>query len=223
MKLLDLSQPLFDGAPNCPDHPPVRVLRIASHEKDGWQLEFLEMALHSGSHIDAPLHKLAGGMPINAFALEDFVLPAWVVDFRGINPGTGIFADHLKSRLPSNPTACRGSAVLLATGQGDPGCRGHEDWKGNPAFLHPEGARYLVDRGVRAVGIDHFSLGGCQDDQNRKTHEIVLGAGLWIVEELFFPPEVFSKSGPFVLWALPINFIGASGAFCRPVLVWEDS
>jgi kynurenine formamidase len=61
VKLIDLSQPLYDGAPNCPAHPPVQSRIIADHPKDGWRVELLTLASHTGSHVDAPFHKLAQG------------------------------------------------------------------------------------------------------------------------------------------------------------------
>src|SRR5215212_2325949 len=72
MRLIDLSQPVFDGCPNCPAHPPVRVTLGATHEKDGWRLELLHFASHTGSHVDAPLHKLAGGASLDDLPLDRF-------------------------------------------------------------------------------------------------------------------------------------------------------
>ena len=49
-------------------------------------------------------------------------------------------------------------------------------------------------------------------------HEVLLGAGVWIVEELRFPAQVFDLPQPVTFWSLPVNFKGFSGAFCRPVI-----
>jgi kynurenine formamidase len=76
-----------------------------------------------------------------------------------------------------------------------------------------------VDWGVRGVGIDHYSIGGISDPVNPRTHAVVLGAGVWIVEELWFPPEAFGVPQPFTFLCLPVNLKGHTGAFCRPVIV----
>ena len=47
---------------------------------------------------------------------------------------------------------------------------------------------------------------------------ILLGLGIWVVEELKFPADVFSLPHPLKFWALPTNWPGCSGAFCRPVV-----
>ena len=74
---------------------------------------------------------------------------------------------------------------------------------------------------VRGVGIDHYSIGGSRDPDNTRTHEILLGANVWVVEELRFPQETWSLRQPFTFWSLPVNFKNHSGAFCRPVAVVE--
>jgi kynurenine formamidase len=84
--------------------------------------------------------------------------------------------------------------------------------------LDPSGATWLVEKRARGVGIDHFSIGGMVPENDR-THEILLGAGILIVEELAFPDELMSMPMPVDFMALPINLRGHSGAWCRPVVV----
>ena len=82
MRLIDLSQPIYHECPNCPAHPSVKVEYGATHEKEGWHLELLSLASHTGSHVDAPLHKIAGGASLDEVPLDKFVGEAWIVDLR---------------------------------------------------------------------------------------------------------------------------------------------
>ena len=116
MRLIDLSQPLYDNAPNCPVHPPVSFRRTADHPADGWRMEEIAMATHTGSHLDAPLHKIAGGKSIDALPLETFVGPARIADLRGLTADVPITAELLAEKLPG---LAAGEIVLLATGWGD--------------------------------------------------------------------------------------------------------
>ena len=213
MRLIDLSQPLFDNAPNCPVHPPVAFKRTADHAQGGWRMEEIAMATHTGSHLDAPLHKIAAGKSITDLPLESFAGLARIADLRGLAADAPItpamLAPKLKGVAPRD-------IVLLATGWGDKRAKS-DDWLQHSPFLHPDGARWLVECGVRGVGIDHFSIGG-MGPLNAETHTILLGAGLWVVEELRFPSEVFALPQPLKFWALPMNWPGCSGAFCRPVI-----
>jgi arylformamidase len=216
MTLIDLSQPIEDAGPNCPVHPPISIQPIADHPRDGWRMELLTMASHSGSHVDAPLHKIAGGAAVDDLPLDTFVGTAFLADFRGVPADTAIDGAMLAARLPSVPV---GKIVLLATGWGDRRAK-TDEWFHHSPFLAPNGAQWLVDRGIRAVGIDHYSIGGSRDPDNTRTHQILLGAGKWVVEDLHFPPVIFTIPQPFTFWSLPINLKAHSGAFCRPVAVF---
>jgi kynurenine formamidase len=214
MKLIDLSQPLFDGSPNCPVHPPVRSVLLKDHPAAGWRVEHLSLSNHSGSHVDAPLHKIAGGASLDEVPLERFAGQALIADLRGIAPSAPITVDMLTAKVGES---LRGMIVLLATGWGDK--RGHtHEWLYDSPYLAPAAAQWLVAAGANGVGIDHYSIGGMRDSINPIVHEILLGGGMWIVEELHFPSEAFAVAQPCRFWSLPINLKGHSGAFCRPVI-----
>ena len=216
MRLLDLSQPLYHGAPNCPVHPPVVFKRTLDHPETGWCMEEIAMATHTGSHLDAPLHKIAGGASIGQLPLEGFAGPAMIADLRGLAAGEAIMPDALAKKLTGELTA---KILLIATGWGERRAMSDE-WLHHSPYLHPDAARWLVSQGICGVGIDHFSIGG-MSAANEATHSILLGAGIWILEELRFPPESFLIPQPVKFWALPLNWPGCSGAFCRPVIELE--
>jgi kynurenine formamidase len=215
MKFIDLSQPVYDGSPNCPVHPPVKSEIIRDHPTHGWRVEVLTLSNHTGSHVDAPLHKIAGGASLDDIPLERFAGPARIADLRGIGPSTPITVDVLKGTLPGE---IADQIVLLATGWGEKRAK-TDEWLYRSPYLAPEGAAWLVGRGVRGVGIDHYSIGGITDQINPRTHTILLEAGVWIVEELRFPPEAFTVPQPFSFLSLPVNLKGHTGGFCRPVIV----
>jgi arylformamidase len=215
MKLIDLSQPVYDGSPNCPVHPPVKSEILRDHPQHGWRVEVLTLSNHTGSYVDAPLHKIAGGASLDEIPLERFAGPARIVDLRGIGPSTAITIEMLRGKLPET---IADEIVVLATGWGDKRAK-TDEWLYQSPYLDPAAASWLVKRGIRGVGIDHYSIGGMTDPVNPQTHTALLGAGVWIVEELRFPPEAFAVPQPFTFMALPINLKGHTGAFCRPVIV----
>jgi kynurenine formamidase len=219
MKLIDLSQPVYHESPNCPAHPAVCCEVAADHPTDGWRLEKLVFASHTGSHLDAPLHKLAQGQSIDRYPLETFVGPAYVADLRESEAALPITGEHLASKLPAAQSGVlAGAVVLIATGWGAKRAK-TDEWLYHSPKLTADGARWLVERGVRGVGIDHYSIGGAAEPDNSDSHSALLGAGVWILEELRFPDEVFTLPQPVQLWCLPIHLKGHSGAPCRPVLL----
>lgn len=217
MRLIDLSQPVYDNCPNCPAHPAVRIDIIDSHNPtkgETWHMEQLTFASHTGSHVDAPLHKLPGGATLDDIPVERWQGRACVLDFRGLAPQSGITAGMLGEKMPSGESI-RDAFCLLATGWGHKRAKTRE-WLNDSPFLTADGAAWLVEHEARGVGIDHFSIG------DARTHEILLSRPVLIVEELCFPEEVFNVAGPLEFWALPIHLRGHSGAPCRPVLVLRE-
>jgi kynurenine formamidase len=210
MRIIDMSQPLFDGCPNCPDHPPVRSEIIATHEKVGWLVEKITCSNHTASHVDAPLHKIAGGANLDDIPLDRWVGPAVIADLRPCVADQRFGPDDLGPRLAAGDL--RDKIVLLCTGWGERRAK-TDEWLHHASMLGEAGARWLVERGVRGVGIDYYSIG------DAVVHEILLSKGIWIVEELRFSAEVLKLPQPIEFWSLPINFKGHTGAFCRPVAV----
>jgi arylformamidase len=221
MRLIDLSQPVTDGGPNCPVHPPISAKVVATHAKDNWHMEVITLATHTGSHLDAPLHKIDGGKSIDQISLDSFTGEAVLVDLRDSLSDRSITDEILSSKLRGfHPGSLKDAIVLLATGWGERRAA-TDEWHFHSPYLAPSGAQWLVDQGIRAVGIDHYSIGGSRDPDNTRTHEILLGNDLWVVEDLRFPVEIFAIGPRFRFMALPVNFPGHSGAFCRPVAVIE--
>ncbi len=214
MRLIDLSQPVYHESPNYPTHPAVRCEVLTDHPTDGWRTEMLVFPSHTGSHLDAPLHKIPTGISIDAFPLETFAGPAFIADLRDSEPVRKITAEVLLAKLPRD---LAGAAVILGTGWGAKRSRS-EEWQHLSPRLTVEGAEWLVSSGVRGVGIDHFSVGGTTEPENSATHSTLLGAHVWILEDLRLPEDVFSIPQPCMLWCLPVHLKGHGGAPCRPVI-----
>ena len=216
-KIYDLSQPVFDDCPQyCDDPPrPARVHRIYALAIDGVEKEIVEISSHTGTHCDAPSHFLAGGKAIDEVPLETYVGPATIVDLRRKKaPASPIERADLTS-ASIEP----GDIVLLNTGWG------HER-ASTPSFLTQwpylsgDGADYLVACGAKGVGIDAVSLGGYGDPAlGRPPHLSLLGAGKFIIEDLFIPDDVMDGRKRLFVGA-PVKLRGCSGGWARAML-WD--
>lgn len=178
------------------------------------------MASHSGTHLDAPLHKIAGGKSIDQFPLESFRGRAVVVDLTDEAHEDLAIGPGLLERSLNGASDLDNAIVLLNTGWGLRR-EATECWLWHAPFLQADGAAWLVQHKVRGVGIDHFSIGGMQEDQNLRTHEVLLGAGVWIVEELCFREGWRAAQEGAVFQALPLSLPGFSGSPCRAVLIQD--
>jgi len=95
------------------------------------------------------------------------------------------------------------------------------DWANEPfdeSFVHisPAAAQFLADRQVMTVGVDYLSIGGFKAG-GVECHQIMLGAGIWVIEGLQLAGV---GAGVYEMLCLPIKLHGAEGAPAR-VLIWE--
>ena len=87
MQLIDVTAPIRAGMPVYPGDPPVRMALAESIAGgDAYNVTRLDFGLHTGTHVDAPVHAIDGGAGIEAIPLDALVGPAEVVDFPGALP-----------------------------------------------------------------------------------------------------------------------------------------
>ena len=81
-------------------------------------------------------------------------------------------------------------------------------------YISKEAAAFLADRQVQTVGVDYLSVGGFFKD-GVETHQLLLGAQIWVIEGLNLSKI---KPGKYELACLPIKILGSDGAPARAVL-----
>jgi arylformamidase len=198
----DISVTVRPGMHVYPGNPGVRLER---HESiaDGAQANVskLELGVHTGTHVDGALHFIDGAPGTEALPLELLVGRAVVVAATGVDGE--LDEDALASLdLPDE------ERLLFKT-------KNSALWE-QPSFSHDSirlngsGARYLIERGVRLVGIDYLSIGDAD------AHRELLGAGVVAVEGLDLR-EV--EPGEYELVCLPLKLEGSDGAPARAILL----
>jgi len=203
MHIIDISVPIRPAMVTYPGDPEVALERVRSIEEGaGYNLSRLAFGLHTGTHVDAPLHFVEGGADAEALPLEVLVGPVSVVDATAVE--SGLSAEALNSL--ALPERCE--RVLFKT-------RNSELWRSD-AFsedfvsLTEDAARALVSRGVRLVGIDYLSIG------DEAAHRALLGAGVVALEGLDLGAV---EPGEYLLVCAPLKLAGAEGAPARALLI----
>ncbi len=132
--------------------PDVRLARVASLEEGApANVSRLDFGVHSGTHVDAPIHFLADGPASDALPLDAFVGPARVVDATAAE-GDLDEESLLRLRIPD-----RTQRVLLKTRNSELWAR--SEFSHDFLALTESGARHVVERGIRLLGIDYLSIG----------------------------------------------------------------
>ena len=200
--MIDVSVPIRPGMVVWEGDPAVSFEPAASLEEgDPANLTRLELGSHTGTHVDAPLHFLAGGEGVERLPLDALIGPALVVDLTGLE--RDVRAADLD--IPAGT-----ERLLLKTPNSRLWERG--EFVAEHVTIAPDAASLLVELGVRLVGVDYLSVG------SPETHRILLEAGIVPLEGLDLR-EV--DPGLYELVALPLRLEGVDGAPARVVLIQE--
>jgi arylformamidase len=208
MPIHDISLPISESLVVWPGDPPIRITQPYHLDRgDEATVTRLDMGAHTGTHVDAPAHFVPGGSGVDDLDLNVLVGPALVVDAREAD---ALSADVLET-LPFPPGTER---VLFHTRNSDLWARDKREFHEDFCAITGDGARWLIERGVRLVGVDYLSV--APFDAVIPTHRALLCAGVVAIEGLDLSDI---KPGAYQLVCLPLKIVGADGAPARAILI----
>jgi arylformamidase len=190
-----------------PGNPTIDISPQQSIAKGaGANVSTIRFGSHSGTHVDAARHFFDDGQPVDLIPLEKLV-------------GTALFVRF------SNDVRAIGEAELrqfdlgahkrILLGTRNSALLSRKEFVTDYTFLAPDGAEYLVHKGVELVGIDYLSIEQFRSGHHR-THRTLLERSVVIVEglDLSVPPP-----GEYQLVCLPLRLEGCDGAPARAMLI----
>ena len=205
MKFIDITVPLDAALPSYPGNTPFTLeamKRIASGGSSN--VSTLHLSAHAGTHVDAPRHVFEHGAGIEALPLDLLCGRTRVIELttrRTVNADdlTGFdLKEDLRLLLKTPNSRLWGSRTF------------HEDFVG----LSEGAARFLVDHGVKVVGVDYLSV-----EEFRKpgapAHKALLGQGAIVIEGLNLRDV---EPGVYEMFCLPLRVVGSDGAPARVIL-----
>lgn len=207
MELIDVSVPVSPQLPVWPGDPPIELSQLSSIEQgDEANVTRLAAAVHIGTHVDAPRHFIDGGAGIDELPLEVLVGEAVVV----VLPAVEVINREalVSARIEGQP-----DRILFKTSNSDYWAAGEREFQRDFVAIDESGADWLVDHGVRLVGVDYLSVAPW--GQAVETHRRLLGAQVVIVEGLDLTGV---KAGSYQLYCLPLKLVGSDGAPARVLL-----
>jgi arylformamidase len=211
MHIIDISVTLRQGLAAWPGEDFWRLDPVHRIAKGGpVNVSRITMGLHSGTHVDAPWHFGMSDQTAEALALDRFLTPARVLDCTTAT--RAVSRADLEGRIDGTP------AVLLKT-RNSGSLESMAPF--NREFIHLDrsAAEFLVESGIRTVGVDYLSVEGFHVE-GAPAHRTLLGAGMAIVEGLDLSRVA---PGDYTLVALPLKIAGADGAPCRAVLIGQTA
>ena len=190
-----------------------------------------QMTMHSGTHVDVPLHFVVGGKSVDQLPVEAFVGEGVVINLSYKKPKEEITVEDVKAFGHEIKVD---DVLMLHTGW-DKKLGYNPEYLFEWPYLVEETAEYLVEKQVKALGVDTLSVGGWDGDtpghgpvagpgSGARTHHILLGAGIILIETLRNLDRVLagarSRRAHFVF--APIAFQGAEGGPCRALALLSD-
>jgi arylformamidase len=199
MSVIDISVPVRPGMLTYPGDPDVRLVREqAIADGDPANISRIDFGVHTGTHVDAPVHFVEGAGSAETLPLDVLIGPAVVVDATAAQ-------GELDETLELPAAADR---ILFKTRNSD--LWAQDEFEADFVRVGVGLARRLAGARIRLVGVDYLSVG------DEAFHELLLGLGTVVIEGLDLRGV---EPGPYQLVCLPLKLVGSDGAPARAVLL----
>lgn len=206
-RIYDISVPIRSGGLVYPGNPEIDIaLQQAVAKGASANVSAIRFGSHTGTHADAARHFFDDGQSVDQIPLDRLIGPALLLGFSDdvrVVGAAELDAHDLKGH----------KRILLRTRNS--ALLSQKEFARDYTYLAPDGAEYLVDRGVEVVGIDYLSIEQFHSGHHR-THRTLLAKSVVILEglDLSVPPP-----GEYQLICLPLRIEGCDGAPARAVLI----
>ena len=205
-RIIDVSRRIKTGMTVWPGDDGVTIeLNSSIKMGDPCNVSSMHMGLHTGTHIDAPRHFLDGMEDIASLDLSKYI--GYVKVFE-LNVSECITADDIKELYIEE-----GDAVFFKTSNSD--ISNVEEFRKDYIYIDKSASEFLVEKGVKTVGIDYLSIDGYYTE-GYLSHYTLLSRGIGVIEGLYLK-EV--EPGKYFFSCLPLNIEGVDGSPARAVLL----
>lgn len=204
-KVYDISLTIEPGILVWPGDSPVTMDIVESIDRGGSSnVSLLHVGTHTATHVDAPGHFIPGAPGVDSISPEVLLGQARLFQLPDAHHIDRKLLERLDLKDVKRLLLGTRNSALLKQRQLEP----------DYAFVSEDAARYLVDMGIKLVGVDYLSIEQYQKE-GHPTHHILLGAGVVIVEGLYLTDV---PSGDYELMCLPLKIKDADGAPARVFL-----
>ena len=205
MKLIDVTVPIDSNLATYPGNTPFSLEGIKRLARgDSSNVSTLHLSAHAGTHVDAPRHFFDEGGGVESLPLEMLCGRTRVVE---LTTRKAVTAEDLAGfDLREDVRLLLKTANSRLWGTPD----FHQDFIG----VSEGAARFLVDRGVKVLGVDYLSVEPYKTP-GAPAHHVLLGAGTIVIEGLNLRDV---EPGTYEMFCLPLALVGADGAPARVIL-----
>jgi len=205
-RIYDVSLTIHPDMPVWPGDPGVKIKPVDSISGgDSGNVSVIHLSTHAGTHVDAPRHFIPRGIGIDGISPEVLVGRARLVRISS--------AIQSVDRKTLEKLDLKNVERLILSTR-DSSLAKEKTITPDYAFLSEDAAQYLVDKGIKLVGTDNFSIDEFHNN-NQPAHHILLAAGVVILEGLDL---IGIPAADYELLCLPLKIENADGAPARVFL-----
>jgi len=229
LKLIDLSQEIFEGMSIFPIHQKTFIMTNTSYEENmkmtgsktlGFYSRHLLISEHCGTHSDGVVEYKPGGLSIDKMPLEYFWGSAICLDVSHVRYPKYIEVEDLKEALKRSGQEIRkGDIVLLYTGHHDR-AYGTDKFQTEYTGLSYEAGKWLAEQGVVNIGVDAPAIDLTPDDLDFSGHAVCRDYNITNTENLCNLDKVVNKR--FLYIGLPLKIRDGTGSPIRAVALVEE-
>ena len=222
----DVSIPLKPGMTVWPGDVPFEFKpggRIA--KGDSCNTSVFTSPTHVGTHCDARKHIVPDAGGPESSPLEWCIGDGVLLDFTQAESGHGISAAEVEAELERIGYELKErDIVLIHSGAG--AYNTEERYKTDHCGMTAEATRWLIERGVRMMGIDAITFDPpvwamFEREQFWEAHRVMWDEEYWHLENLMNLEQIGRPHG-FQLVVLPVKWVGSTAAPVRAVAIVED-
>ena len=208
-KIIDLTLPVYHGAPTMPLDPKCGVIAYHTIDSMKYNMTQLIMSTHQGTHLDAPFHLIDDGITVDEIDLHKCIGQAQVLDLVRIPAKYSLEPEDLK---PYESYIKPDSRILLRTNwwRSFP----EKEYFNNGPMISPNLARWLAEKKIAMLGLE---TPGVHPVEWEEVHKILFKAEIVIVEGLAHLDEIKQCNVFFI--AVPLKLKGRDGSPIRAVAI----
>jgi arylformamidase len=203
---IDASVPISDGMVHWPGDPAVKIKHLSDMDQgDDYTVSHISMMVHTGTHMDAPLHFTKSKTGMDKMPLDATVGKARVIEIHS--------KDYITPEELRPQRIRKGERILFKTRNSK------SKWDRKPFNkkfipLSIDAARFLAERKIKTLGVDYLSIGE-YDGNVVEVHRTILKAGIWVIEGLDLSKI---EPGDYEMICLPLKIVKSDGAPARAIL-----
>ncbi len=202
--IYDISMPINENIQvykNVKENGP-KIITVADHEHGNSHASEITLNLHTGTHVDYPLHMIKNGKTSDYEMLDKLITKAKVFDVTDLE-------DNIDLETVKKLDVVEGDFVLFKTKNSF-----SEEFLFDFVYLNEEAANYLANKNIKGVGTDGLGIERAQKEH--PTHKAILGKDMVIIEGLRLRDV---SAGTYQMICLPLKITGVEANPARVILM----